>query len=229
MNSLVLSAKGVSKTYQDDQLSVPVLNNVDLSICAGESLAIVGSSGSGKSTLLHLLGGLDTPSSGDVTLMGNKFSELSEKKRAQLRNQYLGFVYQFHHLLPEFTVVDNVAMPLLMRRIPFDVARKQAAELLDKVGLTHRLQHKPAELSGGEKQRTAIARALITKPACLLADEPTGNLDSATADAVYQLLLDLQQSTKMSLIIVTHDQDLAGRMARQIQMRDGAFVELNAA
>jgi lipoprotein-releasing system ATP-binding protein len=223
--SLVLKAQGLSKNYSDGKLSVSVLKGIDLSISRAEQLAIVGSSGSGKSTLLHLLGGLDHPSSGEITLMGQRFSALSERQRALLRNQYLGFVYQFHHLLPEFSVMDNVAMPLLMRRMGLAQARQEAQALLAQVGLSHRLLHKPAELSGGEKQRTAIARALITRPACLLADEPTGNLDSQTAEQVYQLLLNLQQETGMALVLVTHDLQLARRMSRQIMMRDGRFVD----
>jgi lipoprotein-releasing system ATP-binding protein len=175
--------------------------------------------------LLHLLGGLDTPTSGGVSLLGKDYSSLSESKRGKMRNQHLGFVYQFHHLLPEFTVLDNVAMPLFIRRVPTEVARKHAKEILGEVGLNHRLLHKPSELSGGERQRTAIARAIITRPDCLLADEPTGNLDSATAEKVYELLLDLQRQTAMSLVIVTHDSALAQSMSRILHMRDGVFVD----
>jgi lipoprotein-releasing system ATP-binding protein len=224
-NPFVLQAQGLSKSYHDGKLSVNVLHDIDLSVSAGERLAIIGSSGSGKSTLLHLLGGLDKPTSGHVQLLGRNFSELGELKRGQLRNQHLGFVYQFHHLLPEFTVLDNVAMPLMIRRESLAKARKEATEILGEVGLSHRLEHKPAELSGGERQRTAIARALITRPNCLLADEPTGNLDSATAEKVYALMLSLQEQTGMAMVIVTHDMQLADRMSRVLQMRDGHFVE----
>ncbi|MCI4411738.1 MAG: lipoprotein-releasing ABC transporter ATP-binding protein LolD [Thiotrichales bacterium] len=223
--NFVLEAKALSKSYREGDLSVDVLKSVNVQIAQGERCAIVGASGSGKSTLLHLLGGLDTPTSGGVSLLGKDYSSLSESKRGKMRNQHLGFVYQFHHLLPEFTVLDNVAMPLFIRRVPTEVARKHAKEILGEVGLNHRLLHKPSELSGGERQRTAIARAIITRPDCLLADEPTGNLDSATAEKVYELLLDLQRQTAMSLVIVTHDSALAQSMSRILHMRDGVFVD----
>jgi lipoprotein-releasing system ATP-binding protein len=224
MSNPLIQAIGLSKRYAEGDLAVDVLHDVSLEIGVGEQLAIVGASGSGKSTLLHLLGGLDHPTSGEVTLFGQSFSKLSEAKRSELRNAHLGFVYQFHHLLPEFTVLDNVAMPLLIRRQPMKQARAAAVEILEAVGLGHRLYHKPMELSGGEKQRTAIARALVTRPSCLLADEPTGNLDSANAQQIYQLLLALQAQTQMSLVLVTHDVTLAKRMRRVLTMRDGCFV-----
>lgn len=220
----VLAAEGLSKRYEEGDMQVDVLKSIDFSITPEDCCAIVGASGSGKSTLLHLLGGLDKPTTGKVRLCGQDYSTLNEAERGRLRNRHLGFVYQFHHLLPEFTVLDNVAMPLMVRRVDIKVARQQAAEMLDSVGLSHRLAHKPSELSGGERQRTAIARALVTRPDCLMADEPTGNLDSATADKIYDLLMELQQQTRMSLIIVTHDSSLAARMNRVLHMRDGQFV-----
>jgi lipoprotein-releasing system ATP-binding protein len=223
--NFVLEAHGLSKRYDEGDMQVDVLNAIDFSIEPGDCCAIVGASGSGKSTLLHLLGGLDKPTEGKVRLCGQDYSTLNETERGRLRNRHLGFVYQFHHLLPEFTVLDNVAMPLMVRRMPVAQARSQAMEMLNSVGLSHRLMHKPSEWSGGERQRTAIARALVTRPDCLMADEPTGNLDSATADKVYDLLMELQQQTQMSLIIVTHDSALAARMNRVLHMRDGCFVD----
>lgn len=224
-DDLLLVASGLSKRFDEGDMQLEVLKSIDFSMPYNDCCAIVGASGSGKSTLLHLLGGLDKPSSGSVRLCGQAYSTLSESARGELRNKHLGFVYQFHHLLPEFSVLDNVAMPLMVRRLSVKAAREQAAVMLESVGLSHRLLHKPSELSGGERQRTAIARALVTRPDCLMADEPTGNLDSATADKIYDLLMELQQQTRMSLIIVTHDTCLAGRMNRILHMRDGQFVE----
>jgi lipoprotein-releasing system ATP-binding protein len=220
----VLEAHELSKRYDEGDIQVDVLNAINFSIEPGDCCAIVGASGSGKSTLLHLLGGLDKPTTGKVRLCGQDYSTLNEAERGRLRNRHLGFVYQFHHLLPEFTVLDNVSMPLMVRRMSILEAREQAKAILQSVGLSHRLAHKPSELSGGERQRTAIARALVTRPDCLMADEPTGNLDSATADKIYDLLMELQQQTRMALIIVTHDSSLAARMNRVLQMRDGQFV-----
>ena len=225
MSSAVLSCRNVSKTFQEGDLSVDVLNGVSLEIGKGERVAIVGASGSGKSTLLHLLGGLDVPTEGEVQVEGQDLSKMGEAARGHLRNHKLGFVYQFHHLLMEFTALENVAMPLLIRGMSVEEASQAATELLEKVGLGARLRHKPTELSGGERQRTAIARALITKPVCVLADEPTGNLDHNTAEQVYELMLQLNEEMDTSIVMVTHDLQMAGRMSRVLHLEDGKLDE----
>lgn len=220
----IIQCKNLTKTYQG--LDVAVLNGIDLNVNIGEQVAIVGTSGSGKSTLLHLLGGLDAPSTGEVFIANQALASLDEPQKGRLRNQSLGFVYQFHHLLPEFTALENVAMPLLIRRLPRAEALAQAVETLRKVGLAHRLEHMPGELSGGERQRAAVARALVTNPTCILADEPTGNLDRNTAHVVFDLLLEMNQSQQLSLIVVTHDLELAHKMARQYELIDGQLQML---
>lgn len=223
-NQVIMQCENLYKRYQQGDIDVEVLKGVSLDIHAGERVAIMGASGSGKSTLMHLLGGLEKPSSGRVVLDGYDLNSVGQQQLSRLRNQALGFIYQFHHLLGEFTVLENVAMPLLIGRYSVAEAQDKATQLIQRVGLGHRLHHKPGELSGGERQRAAIARALIAQPKCVLADEPTGNLDSKTADHIYELMLELNRELRVSFLVVTHDPDLAQRMDRVLHMEDGVIV-----
>jgi lipoprotein-releasing system ATP-binding protein len=224
-STTVLDARGVARTFRQGPIDLKVLEDVNLKVKAGERLAIIGNSGSGKTTLLQILGGLDQPTAGTVHIAGNDIHALAEKPRGELRNRTLGFVYQFHHLLPEFSALENVAMPLLVRREPKQVAEQRARAILERVGLGERLVHRPNELSGGERQRAAVARALVTQPRIVLADEPTGNLDGANAESVFALMLELNREFGTSLIVVTHDVRLAARMDRILEIKRGNLVE----
>ncbi|MEQ1815016.1 MAG: lipoprotein-releasing ABC transporter ATP-binding protein LolD [Nitrosomonas sp.] len=226
MNDAVISCRNLVKQFSQGDLAVPVLKGVNLDLIKGEMLAIVGASGSGKSTLLHILGGLDAPTSGNIRILGQDIAQINEEERCRLRNGSLGFIYQFHHLLPEFSALENVAMPLLIRRLPNQEAYDRAEDILKQVGLSHRLTHTPGELSGGERQRAAVARALVTQPACILADEPTGNLDRQTAESVFDLMLELNHRINASLVIVTHDSRLANRAQQIKQLIDGVLCDI---
>lgn len=226
MSNVVLEARNIQKQFSDGKSTIEVIQDLSIQVHAGEFVSIVGASGSGKSTLLHILGGLDSPSRGQVWLNGQRFDHLGEAERGYLRNQHLGFVYQFHHLLPEFTALENVAMPLMLRAdANYKTVKLQAEKLLDRVGLSHRMSHKPGELSGGERQRVALARALVTQPKLMMADEPTGNLDRKTAQQIFVLLKELQQELQMAMLIVTHDEQLAQAADRMLLMQDGVWVD----
>lgn len=225
MSKLVLEAKDIYKSFNEGKNNVDVIKGLSLAIEQGEFVSIVGSSGSGKSTLLHILGGLDLPTQGSILLNGKRFDQLGEAERGFLRNEHLGFVYQFHHLLPEFTALENVAMPLMLRKnATFKEAKQRAEYLLERVGLSHRLTHQPGELSGGERQRVALARALVTRPQLMLADEPTGNLDRNTATSIFELLADLRKEFNMAMLVVTHDEQLAKQADRVLHMQDGLWA-----
>ncbi len=229
MNNLLLQCKNIQKTYQEGSLSTSVLNGVSLQVETGEFVSIIGSSGSGKSTLLHILGALDDATSGDVMLSGQTLNALSQDKQAKLRNKEVGFIYQFHHLLADFSALENVAMPMLIAGENVKKAKTRAKELLEKVGLAHRIEHRPSELSGGERQRVAIARALVNQPKIVLADEPTGNLDRETALGIYDLMRELNKTLQIAFLVVTHDNELAGKSDRQLHMQDGLIINVNNA